>query len=60
MNTSGSYHHVLIPADEPSPPPAPKQSSDEDVDPDREIEYAFDADEPIAGRAPSLHRGVHL
>ncbi len=41
------YRHVRIPADE------PPQPSDEDLDLDREIEYAFDADEPMAGRAPS-------
>ncbi len=47
------YRHVRIPADEPPPPPAPPQPSEEDMDLDREIEYAFDADEPMAGRAPS-------
>src|SRR5687767_5824580 len=47
------YRHVRIPADEPPPPPAPPQPSEEDLDLDREIEYAFDADEPMAGRAPS-------
>src|SRR6187549_3369749 len=47
------YRHVRIPADEPPPPPAPPQPSEEDLDMDREIEYAFDADEPMAGRAPS-------
>ena len=47
------YRHVRIPADEPPPPPAPPQPTDEDLDLDREIEYAFDADEPMAGRAPS-------
>jgi DNA-directed RNA polymerase subunit beta' len=47
------YRHVRIPADEPPPPPAPPQPTEEDLDLDREIEYAFDADEPMAGRAPS-------
>jgi len=38
------YRHVRIPADEPPPPPA-----EDDLDVDREIEYAFDTDEPPAG-----------
>jgi DNA-directed RNA polymerase subunit beta' len=47
------YRHVRIPADEPPPPPAPPQPTEEEMDLDREIEYAFDADEPMAGRAPT-------
>src|SRR3954454_24464585 len=47
------YRHVRIPADEPPPPPAPPQPSEDDLDLDREIEYAFEAEEPMAGRAPS-------
>src|SRR5687767_973289 len=43
------YRHVRIPADEPPPPPAPPQPSEEDLDLDREIEYAFEAEEPMAG-----------
>jgi DNA-directed RNA polymerase subunit beta' len=43
------YRHVRIPADEPPPPPTPPQPAEEDLDMDREIEYAFDTDEPIAG-----------
>ena len=42
------YRHVRIPADEPPPPPAPPQPTEDDLDLDREIEYAFDADEPMA------------
>ena len=46
------YRHVRIPADEPPPPPPP-QPTEDDLDMDREIEYAFDADEPITdGRGP--------
>jgi DNA-directed RNA polymerase subunit beta' len=47
------YRHVRIPADEPPPPPAPPQPSDEDLDLDREIEYAFDTEEPMASRPPA-------
>src|SRR5687767_11436223 len=47
------YRHVRIPADEPPPPPAPPQPSEEDLDLDREIEYAFDTEEPMLGRTPS-------
>ena len=43
------YRHVHIPADEPPPPPVLPQLSDEDLDMDREIEYAFNADEPVGG-----------
>jgi hypothetical protein len=46
------YRHVRIPADEP-PPQAPPQPSDEDMDLDREIEYAFDTEEPMVGRPPA-------
>ena len=45
------YRHVRIPADEPPPPPAPPQPAEDDLDLDREIEYAFDTDEPMAGGA---------
>src|SRR6187399_1428805 len=47
------YRNVRIPADEPPPPPAPPQPTEEDLDLDREIEYAFDVEEPMAGRAPA-------
>ncbi|MGE0446126.1 MAG: DNA-directed RNA polymerase subunit beta' [Vicinamibacterales bacterium] len=47
------YRHVRIPADEPPPPPVVPQPTEDEMDLDREIEYAFDADEPMAGRAPS-------
>jgi DNA-directed RNA polymerase subunit beta' len=43
------YRHVRIPADEPPPPPVPPQPTEDELDLDREIEYAFDADEPMAG-----------
>ena len=48
------YRHVRIPEDEPPPlPPLPQQPTDDDLDIDREIEYAFDADEPSTdGRRP--------
>jgi hypothetical protein len=41
---------VRIPADEPPPPPAPPQPTEDELDLDREIEYAFDTDEPLLGR----------
>ena len=44
------YRNVRIPADEPPPPPQP---TEDDLDLERETEYAFDVDEPMAGRAPS-------
>ncbi|HXD19328.1 MAG TPA: hypothetical protein VN654_20085, partial [Vicinamibacterales bacterium] len=47
------YRHVRIPADEPPPPPAPPQPTEEDMDLDREIEYAFDTEEPMASRPPA-------
>ena len=47
------YRHVRIPADEPPPPPAPPQPTEDDLDLDREIEYAFDTDEPMLGRPPA-------
>jgi DNA-directed RNA polymerase subunit beta' len=47
------YRHVRIPADEPPPPPAPIQPAEDDLDLDREIEYAFDTDEPMLGRPPA-------
>jgi DNA-directed RNA polymerase subunit beta' len=43
------YRTVRIPADEPPPPPAPPPPTEEELDMEREIEYAFDADEPVAG-----------
>jgi DNA-directed RNA polymerase subunit beta' len=43
------YRHVRIPVDEPPPPPAPPPPAEDDLDMDREIEYAFDTDEPLAG-----------
>ena len=45
------YRHVRIPADEPPPPPVPPQPAEDDLD--REIEYAFDTDEPMLGRPPA-------
>ena len=42
------YRHVRIPADDPPPPPAPPQPSEDELDVDRETEYAFDTDEPLA------------
>jgi DNA-directed RNA polymerase subunit beta' len=47
------YRHVRIPADEPPPPPALPQPTEEDMDLDREIEYAFDTEEPMASRPPA-------
>ena len=47
------YRHVRIPADEPPPPPVPPQPAEDDLDLDREIEYAFDTDEPMLGRPPA-------
>src|SRR5688572_10322304 len=47
------YRNVRIPADEPPPPPAPPQPTEDELDLDREIEYAFDVEEPMAGRAPT-------
>jgi DNA-directed RNA polymerase subunit beta' len=47
------YRQVRIPADEPPPPPAPPQPTEDDLDLDREIEYAFDTDEPMLGRPPA-------
>ena len=44
------YRHVRIPADEP-PPPVPPQPTEDKLD--REIEYAFDTDEPMLGRPPA-------
>jgi hypothetical protein len=46
------YRHVRIPADEPPPPPAPPQPTEDELDLDREIEYAFDTEEPLLGRPP--------
>ena len=45
------YRHVRIPADD--PPPVVPQPSEDDLDLDREIEYAFDADEPLVARPPA-------
>jgi len=47
------YRQVRIPADEPPPPPVPPQPAEDDLDLDREIEYAFDTDEPMLGRPPA-------
>ena len=47
------YRHVRIPADEPPPPPVPPQPTEDELDLDREIEYAFDTDEPMLGRPPA-------
>jgi DNA-directed RNA polymerase subunit beta' len=47
------YRHVRIPPDEPPPPPAPPPQTEDDLDMDREIEYAFDTDEPLgSARGP--------
>jgi DNA-directed RNA polymerase subunit beta' len=45
------YRHVRIPADEPPPPPAPPPPTEDDMDLDREIEFAFYADE-LGPRGP--------
>jgi DNA-directed RNA polymerase subunit beta' len=47
------YRHVRIPPDEPPPPPAPPQPTEDELDLDREIEYAFDTEEPMLGRPPA-------
>jgi DNA-directed RNA polymerase subunit beta' len=47
------YRHVRIPADEPPPPPVPPPPTEDELDLDREIEYAFDTDEPMLGRPPA-------
>jgi DNA-directed RNA polymerase subunit beta' len=47
------YRHVRIPPDEPPPPPAPPQPTEEDMDLDREIEYAFETEEPMSARPPA-------
>ena len=47
------YRHVRIPADEPPPPPAPPQPTEDELDLDREIEYAFEAEEPMGVRPPA-------
>ncbi len=44
------YRHVRIPADEPPPPPALPQPTEDDFDLDREIEYAFEAEESLGVR----------
>jgi len=33
--------------------PPPPQPTEDELDLDREIEYAFDVEEPMAGRAPT-------
>jgi hypothetical protein len=38
--------------------PAPPQPSEDDLDLDREIEYAFDTEEPMAGRTPGRAPGL--
>src|SRR6187397_978195 len=47
------YRHVRIPADEPPPPPVPPQPTEDELDLDREIEYAFDTEEPMSARPPA-------
>jgi DNA-directed RNA polymerase subunit beta' len=47
------YRHVRIPPDEPPPPPVPPQPTEDELDLDREMEYAFDTDEPMLGRPPA-------
>jgi DNA-directed RNA polymerase subunit beta' len=47
------YRHVRIPPDEPPPPPAPPQPTEEDLDLDRDIEYAFETEEPMSARPPA-------
>lgn len=42
---------MRIPSDE--PPPVSPQAAEDDLDLDREIEYAFDTDEPMLGRPPA-------
>jgi hypothetical protein len=44
---------VRIPPDEPPPPPVPPQPTEDELDLDREIDYAFDTDEPMLGRPPA-------
>ena len=47
------YAWRLITCAPPARAPAPPQPTEEDLDLDREIEYAFDVEEPMAGRAPT-------
>ena len=47
------YRHVRIPADEPPPPPAPPPPSEDEMDLDREIEYAFEAEDALGLRPPA-------
>jgi hypothetical protein len=47
------YRLVRIAAVEPPPPPAPPQPTEDEMDLDREIEYAFDTEEPMVGRPPA-------
>src|SRR5712691_5923085 len=47
------YRHVRIPPDEPPPPPAPPQPTEDEMDLDREIEYAFETEEPMSARPPA-------
>jgi DNA-directed RNA polymerase subunit beta' len=47
------YRNVRIPPDEPPPPPAPPQPTEDELDLDREIEYAFEAEETMGGRPPA-------
>src|SRR6186997_1688188 len=49
----GLKEHVRIPPDEPPPPPAPPQPTEEDLDLDRDIEYAFETEEPMSARPPA-------
>jgi DNA-directed RNA polymerase subunit beta' len=41
------YRHVRIPPDDPPPPPLVPQPSEEDLDMERDMEYAFDADDLV-------------
>jgi DNA-directed RNA polymerase subunit beta' len=42
------YRHVTIPVDEPPPPPPPPPPSEDELDMERDIDYSFEVDEPIA------------
>ena len=47
------YRPGAHPADGPPPPPVPPQPAEDEPRRDREIEYAFDTDEPMLGRPPA-------
>ena len=42
------YRHVRIPVDEPPPPPVLVPPSEDELDMERDIDYTYDVDEPIA------------